>query len=199
MTTAPARTIAVLAIRGLTPDPDGFGPATPVEHRGNATLALLDMPFDAERLDDAAFALHMVLNDAIDAHADPRGILMLPDGAWPAGEDYATIAATGSGLWWQPPRFVDDALPVPHGPDAPLMREMEAALGPDRALDLSVALEVALVNEVARPGEGAGCAPAQAAIAAAMGAAFAERLAAAMAARVAEEIARMAPPPMRLD
>ncbi len=199
MSTAPARTIAVLAIRGLAPDPDGFGPATPVEHRGDASLAVLDVPFDATRLDEAAFALRIVFNDAIDAHADPRGILMLPDRASPAGEDYATIAATADGLWWQPTAFIDDTPPIPDGPDAPLMREMEAALGPDRALDLAIALEVALVNEVARPGEGAGRAPAQAAIAAAMGTAFAERLVAAMAVRVAAEIARMAPPPIRLD
>lgn len=184
-----ARTTALLAIPSLAPAPDGFGPATPVRHRGDASLVALDIPFGPERLAEAGFALRMIFGDAIDAHDDRRGILMLPDGIDAAGDDYAAIAAAAAphGLWWQAPAEPDDAPAPRSGPDQDLLAAMEAALGSARATDLAIALEVALVKEVARPGDGAGRAPAQAAIAATL------------AARVAEEIGRMAPPPIRLD
>ncbi|CAH0186939.1 hypothetical protein [Roseomonas sp. CECT 9278] len=196
-----ARTAALLAIRALAPAPEGFGAATPVDHRGDASLVTLDIPFRPDGLAEAAFALRLVFGDAIDAHDDPRGILLLPGDIAPAGEDYAAIVAAAAprGLWWQPPPDLPVPAPERHGPDQALYAAMEAALGVARATDLAIALEVALVNELARPGEGAGRAPAQAAIATVMGADFAAGFAEALAARVADEVARMAPPPIRLD
>jgi len=196
--------VALLAIPGLAPPADAIPGTVPIRHAGDASLVFLHTRYAPERAAEHAFALRMLFGDTLDRHADPRGILLFPDIIAPRGEGYgAIVAEVGDGGAWAPVPGAGDLAPAlaaaPEGSAGALEREMIAALGRDRAEALVVALEVALINRLARPGAPRTDAAAETAIAAAMGADFAARLAAAVAARIAAEIGDgSAPPPLDL-
>jgi hypothetical protein len=195
-----AEAVAVLAIPDLVAPPDV---ALVPRHRGDASLVPVGVPFTPDNLPFMRFALQMLLGDALDEHRDPRGVFFLPATIEPAGAAYeGIIAAVGAAGSWAPwPEEPPEEPPPPRsGQDVDLMAQMAAALGEAAAFDLSIPLEVALVNELAHPHQPSTAPAAEAAIAAAMGAAFAGSLTAALRLRFATELAHgTAPPPIRLE
>jgi hypothetical protein len=194
----PVEAVAVLAIRDLSAP--GAAAARPV---GDASLVPVGTPFAPDDPAMMRFALRIAIGDALDDHADPRGVFFLPASAALQGQDYAGILAAmvEQGAWVPWPAEPPEEAPPPRGgTDAVLMARMAVALGEAAALDLSIPLEVALVNELARPGQPGTAAAAEGAIAAAMGADFAAALTDALRLRLATELAHgTAPPPIRLD
>jgi len=194
----PMDAVAVLAIAGFEA-PDG---AARARHRGDASLLALGAPFTPDDPAMMRFALRMLIGDALDAHGDPRGVLFLPAALDAAGVDYAGIVAAcaDAGAWAPGPEEAAPPPPPRAGPDAALLAELAATLGAERADGLAIPLEVALINEQARPDAPSLAAAAETAIAAAMGAGFAARLTDALRVRLATELAHgTAPPPILLD
>jgi hypothetical protein len=193
---------ATLAVLAIAAPP--AGPGTPAPRRvGDATLVPLALPFPPQDARLLHFALRFALGDALDGHDDPRGVFVLPSGLALRGTDHASLvtAHAADGLWIPWPEEPPEQAPPPRrGPDTALLAEMTARLGAEAALDLAIPLEVALVNELARP-HATGTAPAaEAAVATAMGADFAARLTEALRVRLATELAHgTAPPPIRFD
>jgi hypothetical protein len=193
---------ACLALLAIARAPAATGAAA-MTRIGDASLVPLALPFPPQDARMLHVALRFALGDPLDAHADPRGVFVLPQGVALRGTDYMGILAAmeSEGAWapW-PEEPAEEAPPPRTGPDAALLAEMTARLGAAAALDLSIALEVALVNEIARPHAPGSAAAAEAAIAASMGADFAARLTEALRVRLATELAHgTAPPPIRLD
>jgi hypothetical protein len=85
--------VAVLRIADLAEPVTSFGTTYPVEHRGDASLVSLFRRFDRADLDEHALALRSLLGPALDAHADPRGILFFPDLIDPQGTSYDAIVS----------------------------------------------------------------------------------------------------------
>jgi len=149
--------VAVLKIPRLPAPPSGFGLTYPVEHRGDATLLSTFDRFDGPTPDEHALALRRMLGDALDAHDDPRGILVFPDVAWPRAQSYAAIVAELSqvGLWV--PKVAIDHVPrrftqAAAGSHDALIGELVAALGYDKASELNLLASVGLMTSITTGG-----------------------------------------------
>lgn len=144
-------TIALLKIPHLPSPPTGFGRGYPVEHRGDATLLSTFNRFDGQTPDEHALALRRMLGSALDAHDDPRGILVFPDVASPRAQSYAALVAelSQAGLWV--PKVAIDHVPsrfteAPSGSHDALIGELTAALGYDKACELDLLASVGLIG-----------------------------------------------------
>jgi hypothetical protein len=125
--------VAVLRIANLPAPQTDVGPH-PVEHRGDATLINLMARFDGGDPDEHALALRKLVGPALDAHDDPRGILLFRDVKYPRATTYGAIVSelsvSGSGVW--APKVEADYIPVrfkgrPRQPHDALVGELIAA------------------------------------------------------------------------
>jgi hypothetical protein len=196
-------TVAVLRITRLPPPETPFGFAHPVTHRGDATLINLMHRHEGTPADEAAWALRRLVGPALDAHDDPRGVLLFPEIADPQSGSYAAIVAEiearGSGVWTE--LVGDDHVPLRYRTGAPDSRDgltglLIAALGRDPALDLAMAAELAAFGAAAAPEDAAAQARLDAAlapVAAAIGPDAAAMLRVRLMESVAESHARQQP------
>ena len=144
-------TVALLKIPHLPSPPTGFGRGYPVEHRGDATLLSTLNRFDGQSPDEHALALRRMLGSALDAHDDPRGILIFPDVLSPREQSYAALVAelSQAGLWV--PKVAIDHVPsrftqAPAGSHDALVGELAATLGYDKARELDLLAYVGLMG-----------------------------------------------------
>ena len=132
------------------------GMALPVRHRGDASILSTLTRFDARAPDEFALALRQQLGSALDAHDDPRGILVFPDVCEFRGRKYDTIVeeVTGAGFW--APKIEAGHVPVRYTKAAPLthdalVKEMIERMGRDAALEFDM---IAQVNEISTAASG---------------------------------------------
>src|SRR5262245_43514512 len=145
--------IALLKIPHLPSPPSGLGLGYPVEHRGDATLLSTFDRFDGRTPDEHALALRRMLGSTLDAHDDPRGILIFPDVVSPRTQSYAALVAelSQAGLWV--PKVAIDHVPsrftaAPSGSHDALVGELAAALGYDNACELDLLASVGLIGTI---------------------------------------------------
>ncbi len=147
--------VAVLRIHGLEPPSTPFGDH-PVDHIGDATLLNLQARWDGADPDEHALALRTLVGDALDAHRDPRGILMFPDVSYPRGQTYAAIVQEleAGGIWVQ---LVDsDYIPKrfrgsPREPHDELVGQIIEVMGRDAGLELDMMARVSKMLALAVP------------------------------------------------
>jgi len=139
--------VAVLRIANLPPPPTSVGTNHLVEHRGEATLLHTFNRFEAADPDEHALALRRLLDAALDAHDDPRGILFYPDVCEPKGASYDAIVRelASAGKWV--PKVDADYVPVryrgtPRQPHDVLVGELIGVIGRDAALQLDMLAQV---------------------------------------------------------
>src|SRR5689334_16015608 len=85
--------VALLRIARLPAPKTSFGAEYLVQHRGDASLLHTFVGFEGTALDEHALNVRRILGDALDAHDDPRGLLIFPDVAEPRGRSYDAIVA----------------------------------------------------------------------------------------------------------
>lgn len=200
--------VALLRIANLPAPATPYG-NHPVEHRGDATLLHTLNRFDAADPDEHALTLCRLLGDALDAHDDPRGILIFADVCEPKGGSYdATVgelSARGDGAW--APKVDANYVPVryrgtPRQPHDVLVGELIGAIGRDAALQLDMMAHVNKVMLVGTPNRRdavEGYRVQLKAVAEAKGAEFASRYDASLQAEVDAAIAAQSRPPISLD
>src|SRR6188472_2383797 len=93
--------MALLRIKKLKLPPTAPGFALSVAHRGDASVVSTFVGYDATAGDELVLALRQRLGDALDAHDDPRGILLFPDVCEFRGKSYDAIVreVEEAGCW----------------------------------------------------------------------------------------------------
>lgn len=142
--------VAVLRIARLPPPETPFGTRHPVEHRGDATLINLMQRWTGTPPDELAWSLRRLVGAPLDAHDDPRGVLLFAEVADPRAAGYAGMVAAveaGDAHVWTP-LVGDDHIPLRYRTSPPDSRDgltgaLIRALGRDPALDLAMAAELA--------------------------------------------------------
>ena len=188
--------LALLRIGRLSVPPIAPGVGVHVEHYGDASVVSTFVPFDAAAPDEFSLALRKQLGAALDAHDDPRGILIFPDVVEFHGKAYEAIvrevAASG---FWAPKVGLDHVAAritsASPGTHEALLGEMIARLGTDAALELDFSEQVDAIRELAEPGfEPDDDARARLEALARCGAGFTERYRASVRAKVQADQAR---------
>jgi hypothetical protein len=138
--------MALLRIKKLELPRASRGFALGVAHRGDASVVSTFVRYDATAGDELALALRQRLGDALDAHDDPRGILLFPDVCEFRGRSYDAIVreVEAAGCW--APNVRADHVPVRYasaagGHDA-LVGEMIKKMGRDAATQFDLMAQV---------------------------------------------------------
>ena len=192
--------VALLRIRKLTAPPGAHAAEFFVEHRGKASLLHTFNRFSAATADEHALLLRRLLGPTLDAHDDPRGILLFPDVCEPKGRSYDAIVreVEAAGVW--APKVELGHVPerytaAPADSHEALVAQMIEKLGRDVATQLDMLAQVhALIAEASGGSSGAArdYRAAVAAIAEAMGSEFTERYQAKLRQKVDAERAAQA-------
>jgi len=149
--------VAVLRIARLEPLAAPYG-CHPVAHSGDASLVNTMTPFHGVTADELALSLRRLLGEALDAHDDPRGILLFPDAAAPSSAGYEAIVKemAGAGKWV--PKVGPDHIPARYTssgkatePHDLLVGQLIGVLGRDAALELDMIAQAAQLNKLVAP------------------------------------------------
>jgi len=148
--------LVLLRIEKLAAPKFVTGVTLAVRHRGDASIVSTLTRFDARAPDEFALALCQMLGSALDAHDDPRGILVFPEVCEFRGRKYDTIVneVTGAGFW--APKVAAGHVPTRYTKAAPLthdslVNEMIERMGRDAALEFDM---IAQVNELSAAASG---------------------------------------------
>lgn len=136
--------VAVLRISNLAPPSTGFGTTFLVQHRGDCSLLHTMQRFEGTPLDEHVLTVRRILGDALDAHDDPRGVLVFPDVCEPRGSDYVTIVREVEGAGGFGPMVTASHVPLrltnaPAGSYDELVREVRERAGEEGELALTLA------------------------------------------------------------
>jgi hypothetical protein len=105
--------MAVLKIPKLKAPPTQWGTTYLVYHRGDCSLLYTMAHFHGAAPEELALLVRQILGDALDAHADPRGVFLYPDVCEPRSDGYDAIIAEleSAGVW--APKVAADHVPDP--------------------------------------------------------------------------------------
>ena len=141
--------VALLRIPKLEAPRSAFGAAHLVQHRGKASLLHTFNRFDGTAADEHALAVRQLLGSTLDAHDDPRGILIFPDVCEPKARSYdAIVRELGSAGVWAPKVGLDH-VPARYthakaDSHESLVAQMVSNLGRDKATQLDMMAQVYL-------------------------------------------------------
>jgi hypothetical protein len=183
--------LALLKIRGLVIPSDIPGAGLPVAHHGDASVISTFINVDSLAPDEFALTLRNLLGPLLDAHDDPRGILIFPDLSPFRGKSYRAIVkqVEAAGFW--APKVDADHVPARYtqaqsGTHDELVARMIEQMGRAAALDYDLVAQVHAISELTGTPSEEGAAHGKT-LADALGAEFAARYAESLRALVRQD------------